>query len=411
MQRAGRIKTTLLRSLALLTAALVVGLILVTAAWVDPFFTQAEKQEIAALSLASLPPIPADPSNEAIDNPTAMALGATLFFDMRMSRNGAVSCSICHQIGRQFQDGLPLGQGMGTMNRRTQPLAGVAWERSFFWDGRKDSLWSQALAPLEKDVEHGLTRAFYARFMEANFRDRYERVFGPMPDLSRVPANAGPLGSPAEQAAWTAMGAADREAVDEVFVNTGKLIAAFERSIVHQETRFDRFAAALGRGEEPEGDAVLTPQEIAGIRLFVGPGKCVTCHGGPRFSDGEFHNTGVPPVEGLPEDLGRATGLAQLLADEFNCLRFNAKQAACGSSRTENDKNPKLIRAYKAPSLRGVAARPPFMHAGQFATLDAVLDHYSAAPASLSGQSELKPLNFSDEEKRELVAFLRTLGP
>ena len=81
--------------------------------------------------------------------PAAAALGATLFFDQRLSRNGKVACATCHKIDRQFQDDLPHAAGLGTTNRRTMPLAGVAWSPWFFWDGRRDSLWSQALTPLE----------------------------------------------------------------------------------------------------------------------------------------------------------------------------------------------------------------------------------------------------------------------
>ena len=117
--------------------------------------------------MAKLPPDPRTHQARLRGNPAAMALGATLFFDMRMSKNGAVACSTCHQIGRQFQDGIPLGKGIATMNRRTQPLAGVAWQRWFFWDGRKDSLWSQAFAAAGKAAgawfKPHLVRAFHGR--------------------------------------------------------------------------------------------------------------------------------------------------------------------------------------------------------------------------------------------------------
>ncbi len=92
-------------------------------------FTDAEKATIASMSLASLPPLPADPTNKYADDPAAAALGATLFFDQRMSSDGVVSCGTCHLIDRQFQDDLPRGKGIGTTDRRTMPLAGVAWGR------------------------------------------------------------------------------------------------------------------------------------------------------------------------------------------------------------------------------------------------------------------------------------------
>jgi cytochrome c peroxidase len=218
-------------------------------------FTDAEKEMIASLALAALPPLPGDPTNKVADDPAAAAFGATLFFDARLSRDGTVSCSTCHLIDRQFQDDLPLAKGIGTTNRRTMPLAGVAWSPWFFWDGRRDSLWAQALVPMENPVEHGGNRTGFVHFIAANFRERYERIFAPLPDLSGLPKNAGPFGNDAEKAAWHAMTDAQREDIDRVFSNLGKAIAAFERSIVPEETRFDRFAAALQTGKRPEGDS------------------------------------------------------------------------------------------------------------------------------------------------------------
>jgi cytochrome c peroxidase len=138
----------------------------------------------------------------------------------------------------------------------------------------------------------------------------------------------------------------------------------------------------------------------------------VRCHSGPRFSDGRFHNTGVPPVAGLPEDLGRETGVTKVAADPFNCLgKFrDGDDKACTAMRSISAQGPELRRAYKTPSLRGVADRPPYMHAGQFATLEAVIDHDARAPEAASGHSELKPLTLDDHERSELIAFLRTLS-
>ena len=100
-------------------------------------------------------------------------------------------------------------------------------------------------------VEHAGNRTAYARFMADNFHERYERIFGPLPPLDGLPDNAGPLGTPAEKAAWAAMSEEQREAVNSVFANIGKAIAAFERSLTLPETRFDRFAKALAAGEQP----------------------------------------------------------------------------------------------------------------------------------------------------------------
>ncbi|MBX3582590.1 MAG: methylamine utilization protein [Rhizobiaceae bacterium] len=374
-------------------------------------FTDDEKAIIASLSLSALPPLPPDPTNRYADDPAAAALGATLFFDSRMSPSGTVSCSTCHLIDRQFQDDLPLAKGVATGNRRTMPLAGVAWSPWLFWDGRRDSLWAQALTPLEDLREHAGTRAFYAHFIADSFAERYERIFGALPDLSGVPGHAGPFGTAAEQAAWAGLPAERQDEVNRVFANIGKAIAAFERSIVPEETRFDRFAAALTAGREPDDDATLTPEEIAGLKLFIGKATCSTCHTGPRLTDDSFHNTGVPPVDGLPEDLGRETGVDQVAADPFNCFGKYADSGpeACGELRFMVKDDPRLTRAFKPPSLRGAASRSPYMHSGQIETLEAVVDHYARAPASVSGETELHPLTLSERERQQLIAFLKTL--
>lgn len=374
-------------------------------------FTDAERATIASLSLYQLPPLPADPSNRVADNRLAAAFGATLFFEPRLSGHGDVSCSTCHQIDRQFQDDRPLGRGVGLTDRRTMPLAGVAWSPWQFWDGRKDSLWAQALGPLEDAREHGGNRTAYAHFITTSLKDRYERIFGPLPDLSGIPQNAGPLGNAEERAAWETISEAKRAEIDTVFANIGKSIAAFERSIRHEETRFDRFAQSIAAGETPQGDAALDEFERLGLKLFIGRANCVTCHAGPRFSDEHFHNTGVPQPPELPEDSGRAAGIPKALADPFNCLgRYSdAKPEQCGELRFVAKDDHAMLRAFKTPSLRGAVSRSPYMHSGQIARIEDVIDHYAAAPRPPKGESELKPLTLSEREKQALVAFLKTL--
>lgn len=398
-----------------LPTALVVAFVLtaVLAGCGRPDFDEAERATIQSLSIDSLPPLPADPTNAYAEDPGAAALGATLFFDLRFSRDGNVSCGTCHKIDRQFQDDLPRGQGVGTTNRRTMPLAGVAWSPWQFWDGRRDSLWSQALTPLEDKAEHAATRAFYAHFMAEKFHDRYERIFGPLPDLSAVPRQAGPLGTPEQQAAWSALSDRQRDDVNRVFVNAGKAIAAFERSLPPVETRFDRFARALASGREPEATDDLSDAERVGLKLFIGKGQCSTCHTGPRLTDDHFHNTGIPPAADQPDDLGRETGVGLVEADPFNCLGpyRDGGPEACGELRFMVKNSVELTRAFKTPSLRGAATRPPYMHAGQIATLEDVVDHYTRAPAAASGVSELHPVALSERERADLIAFLKTLAP
>jgi cytochrome c peroxidase len=113
----------------------------------------------------------------------------------------------------------------------------------------------------------------------------------------------------------------------------------------------------------------------------------------------------------LPPDSGRTSGVRQALAGEFNCTsRYSdAKPDDCEELRFAVTEGNELVRAYKTPSLRNVAARAPYMHAGQFTNLDQVLAHYNSAPAAPFGQSELRSLHLSLEEQRQLAAFLNTL--
>ncbi|RUX00386.1 MAG: c-type cytochrome [Mesorhizobium sp.] len=377
-----------------------------------PDFSDAEKKTIASLALNTLPALKPDTTNRFADVPAAAALGSTLFFDVGMSRDGTVSCSTCHKIDRQFQDDLPQAVGVGRTNRRTMPLAGVARDPWFFWDGRRDSLWAQALTPLENPLEQAGNRTAYAHYMKARFGERYERIFGPLPDFSGIPLNASPLGSDTEKAAWNAMSDAQRDAINSVYANIGKAIAAFERSIEPTPTRFDCFALDLATGAEPKGDAAFSREEILGLKLFIGKANCVTCHNGPRFTDNGFHNTGVPPVAGLPADRGRVDAVAQVEADPFNCFGAyrDGEASACGELRFMVKDAPELVRAYKTPSLRGATTRPPYMHAGQFSSLDEVVAHYAKAAPSVEGVSEVHPLELSDRERAALVAFLKTLS-
>ena len=374
-------------------------------------FSPEEVQVIGSLRLSQLGPLPADPSNAVADDPAAAALGEKLFHDTRFSADGTVSCATCHLPDRQFQDDLPLAEGAGVTNRRTMPLANVSHGSWFFWDGRKDSLWSQALGPLEDVREHAGNRTAFTHLVASAYRQEYEALFGPLPDVASLPGNASPLGTPEDQAAWHALSELQRREIDTVFANVGKAIAAFQRTIVHEETRFDRFAEAVVAGRKPEGDAELDSLEIEGLRLFIGKANCINCHLGPRFTDDFFHNTGVPSVAGLPEDRGREAAVEKVLTDPFNCLGPYSDASAddCKELRFMVRNAPEFERAFKTPSLRGAASRPPYMHSGQIGTLEEVIDHYSRAPQPPSGHTELQGVIFTDRGKAALIAFLKTL--
>src|SRR5215204_7000857 len=206
-------------------------------------WSAAERATLASLSLASLPPLEPDPSNRVADDSAAAALGRTLFFDRRLSADGRVSCASCHNPERDFQDGVPLAKGVGTTARRTMPIAGTAHSPWLFWDGRSDSQWSQALGPLESDVEHGGDRTQYAHIVAAHYRAPYERVFGALPSLDGLPDRAGPVTDAARRTAWERIPGVRQEDITRVYANIGKAIAAFERRIDHAPTRFDRYVA------------------------------------------------------------------------------------------------------------------------------------------------------------------------
>lgn len=396
--------------LSILAALILLGCGSQPTAWSD-----AEVDILKTLWIGNLPALPPDPSNQFGDDARAAALGEKLFFDTRFSSNGQVACATCHDPEKNFQDGLPRAQGVGTTTRRAMPIAGTAYSPWLFWDGRKDSQWAQALGPLENPVEHGGTRTQYVRLIQTYYKDEYESVFGILTDFSdtqRFPEAAGPVTEPTAAANWAAMTSEDREAVTQVYVNMGKAIAAYERTLMPGESRFDQYVAAILKQDTRTAETILNHDEIAGLKLFIGEANCTRCHNGALFTDNDFHNTGVPAIENLPEDTGRALGAQQVLADEFNCLSpySDAAPEDCDALRFILSEGEALMRAYKPPSLRDVAQRAPYMHAGQFTTLEGVLNHYNEAPAAPQGHSELEILHLSETQLNQIIAFLRTLS-
>jgi cytochrome c peroxidase len=282
-----------------------------------------------------------------------------------------------------------------------------------FWDGRRDSQWSQALGPLESAVEHGGTRTQYAHVVAEHYRGEYEAVFGKLPVLSGLPRDAGPVDDSARAKAWQRIPAARQDDISRVYANIGKAIAAYERGIGFTPSRFDRYVDAELAGRRHTSTDSLSLEEEAGLRLFIGKGSCANCHNGALLTDQHFHNTGVAVSRSVATpDSGRAAGVRQALAGEFSCTSkySDAKEADCDELRFAVTEGEELVRAYKTPSLRNVAQRAPYMHAGQIATLEEVVSHYNAAPRAPFGHSELKPLRLSPMEQRQLVAFLRTLS-
>jgi cytochrome c peroxidase len=376
-------------------------------------WSDSEKAVLRTLWIGSLPELPADPSNKYSDNPGAARLGEKFFFDPRFSKNGSVSCSTCHRPDYQFTDDLPLAHGMGTTSRRSMPLLGAAYNTWFFWDGRVDSLWAQALQPPESAEEHGITRTRCAQIISAYYRDEYEAVFGPLPEFTEeeYPAISKPSpGEPAAYEAWKSLSPEKRDRVNRVFVNMGKAIAAYVRLILPGQSRFDRYVEAVLKGDSKGAMRALSAQEAAGLRLFIGKAKCINCHNGPMLTNGDFQNIGVPQPEGRPPDRGRAEGIRKVFSNLFNCMSKYSDsdpEMDCADLRYMDTDTAKYEGAFKTPTLRNVAERPPYMHAGQFATLREVLEFYRKSPLPEVGVADL-----TEEEFGELEAFLLTLsGP
>ncbi len=258
-----------------------------------------------------------------------------------------------------------------------------------FWDGRKDSQWSQALAPLENPNEHGSSRLQVLSIIASvsGYRKTYEALFGPPPDLL-VP-----------------------EEVDRAFANVGKAIAAYERLLLPGESRFDQYVEhVLDGGDYLEQD-FLDLEEIRGLRLFIGDARCTECHNGPLFTNNEFHNTGLLSAPGDTPDRGRIDGVREVVADPFNCLGpfSDDPEPTCAELRYART-GAELIGATRTPSLRNLKDTAPFQHKGQLGTLADVLEHYDRAPLAMIGHNEAKELNLRDWELRALEAFLNSLS-
>lgn len=393
-----------------------------------PDWTEAELAQIQALSLAALPPLPPDPSNAVADKPEAAELGHRLFFDVRLSANGAVSCATCHQPARRFTDGLALGKGIAVLDRHVPSVVGMAYSPWQFWDGRADSLWAQALGPMEHPKEMGLARTELVRRAETHYGAELRRLFGSYPVLdnpARFPPSAAPReDDEAARLAWEAMATEDRDLVNRSFAQLGKAIAAYERKLLPGPSPFDAYAAALAEGDEAAAKEALSPAAQEGLRLFIGKASCINCHNGPRLTNDEFHNIGLPLPSGgrggvaalkPAMDLGREPGVLRLLADPFNCLGPYSdadRQKDCAELRYVKSVGDTLPAAFKVPSLRGVSRTAPYMHDGRFQDLRAVVVHYNAAPAPILGHSDLKPLLLTVREQEQLIAFLESLdGP
>ena len=382
---------------------------------VSPDWADHELKLMESLWIANLPPVPADPSNAVADDPRAARFGQRLFFDPRLSGNGQVACSSCHQPDLRFTDGRLRGEALGQSQRNTPSIVGAAYSPWLYWDGRKDSQWSQALSPLEDPNEQGGNRVALARLIaeDGEYRRAYMSLFGTLPDLSdadRFPQAAGPIPGTAHASAWNDMEPRDRESITRVFVNIGKAIAAYERLLLPGPSRFDRYAEAILDGNETLASRILSANEATGLKLFLGKARCIECHNGPLLTNNEFHNTGILSAPGEIPDRGRIDGIRLAHADPFNCLGefSDDPQRDCAELRFART-GTEVIGALRTPSLRNLTHTAPYSHQGQTPSLRQMVQHYDRAPVAMIGHNEAKPLRLSRRERAQLEAFLRTL--
>ncbi len=335
------------------------------------------------------PPIVRDTSNRVSGQPLAIAFGKRLFNDKRLSRDGNLSCASCHRSALGFSDGLPHAAGIGPGARNTLGLANLGTQRWFGWDGANDNLWAQSLRPLLDAHEMGgsLDRvADTVRRVPALRRD-YRRVFGHPP------------GSDDERIA----------------IDVAKALAAYQETLVTPRTAFDDFRDAVQRGDRA---AVAAYPQAAqrGLALFIGPGRCYVCHSGPNFSNGEFHDIGIPYfIAPGRVDAGRHGGIKSLQASRYNRLGDFSDDASQDSAIATRhvELQHRNFGEFKVPSLRNLARTAPYMHNGSLATLRDVLMHYSELPEErlhADGEKLLVPLHLSPTQIDDLLAFLDSLN-
>jgi cytochrome c peroxidase len=396
-------------------------------------FTDEQRAVLAQLRLPAGPP--PDPSNAFSDNVAAAVLGKKWFFDPRLSGPlapgndgvtdgslgpagaiGRVACVSCHDPANGGSDhrSRPPQTSLGAdySGRNAQTVLNAAyidlgqggWQT---WDGRGDSLWGGNLLPLERSTSNNATRLQLAHVVFDHYKADYEALFGPLPDLSNT-TRFPPTGKPGSPE-FDRMAPADQDAVNRVFANVGKALAAYERRLVSnafQPSAFDRMLAG--------DDTAMTAEAIRGARLYVGKAACDECHRGPAFTDQKFHNIGVPQTgeHAFETDVGRYQGIPLVKDSLFN--RAGAFSDALDDSHLRNlALRPADVGEFKTPTLRNVSKTGPYMHDGVYASLGEVVDHYNrgGGMGDFSGTKEvtISPLLLDSQEMSDLVEFLSSL--
>lgn len=328
--------------------------------------------------LPLLPRLNEDPLTES-----RVALGRLLFFDRRLSRNGTLSCAMCHVPEQGFTSNeLATAVGIeGRSVRRNAPsLYNVAYRPRLFHDGRENSLAQQVWGPLLADNEMGNPSVGFV----------IERI-REIPGYVKLFAEAFPGKGPSME-------------------TVGAALAAYERTLISGNSPFDRWRY------NGETDAISVSAQ-RGFRLFAGEAGCTACHTvgeqAAMFSDGSLHNTGVgyrqsmerPPARQILElDSGVA------LEVDTTTLGSAAEAPPSDLGRYEITGDPADRWKYRTPGLRNIELTAPYMHDGSLASLEDVVRFYNAGGVAHGLlDPAMRPLNLDDTEVLDLVAFLESL--
>ena len=387
---------------------------------------------VEAAKLSPLPAVPADTTNAFADNAKAAALGQMLFFDKSyagplaigddgtngglgaVGNTGKVSCASCHAAGSDAMDdrrtkpnNVSLGTGYGTRN--ALGIVNSSFYKWTNWAGRFDSQWSLPLAVAENAAIMNSTRLEVAHMLYAKYRTEYNATFPAPLDAALDPAALDAARFPAAgkpgQAAFDGMTAADKDIINAIYANYGKALAAYMRKLVSRGAPFDQFVAGDTRAMS------LSAQR--GFKVFLG--SCVSCHSGPNFADDLFHTLGVPQTgPRVPAtDNGRFQDVPPLLASAFNTNgnfsddKTTGKLAGLAQDAAQTGQ-------FRTKSLRNLSQSGPFMHSGQFASLDEVVTFYNdgggTPPANGTKDPKMVPLALTMQQREDLVNFMRALS-
>lgn len=291
-------------------------------------------------------------------------LGKKLFFDRRLSGDGTMSCSTCHDPEQGYSDGMELSLNYPTTrNWRNSPtLINVAWQQHLFHDGRASTLEEQALFPIMSAFEMNQNLDYLEEEIRSvpAYTAEFQEVFGD-PEVTRERIAAA--------------------------------IAAFERTLISRDPPLDRYL---------EGDpAALSEKARKGYQLFTGKALCSTCHYGVNLMDNRFHALEVPESPEQQED-PRIAATRRFVAKLYGFEAFQTLDEDPGRYLITKDRQD--WKAFKTPTLREIALTGPYMHNGIFSTLEEVIDFFEGGGGP--GNSVLEPLNLSPVEKEQLIVFL-----